>query len=264
MEQRLENKKIIVTGASSGIGERIAWHIAKNGGIPILVARSTEKMQKQCNEIRQTFNSSCYYYTADLTNQDELLQTTDVLLREHSKIDGLINNAGMGKFELVEEMSLKEVVLMFQLNVLSLMHFTKELLPHFQQNQQAHIVNIGSQAGKISTPKSAAYAATKHAVIGYSNSLRMEVAKDHIYVTTVNLGPVDTNFFAQADPSGMYQKNVRKYMLNPDHVARKLMKYLFKRKREINMPWWMEIGSKFYHISPGIMEKLLEKQFSKK
>ncbi|WP_042223522.1 SDR family NAD(P)-dependent oxidoreductase [Oceanobacillus manasiensis] len=260
----LENKKIIVTGASSGIGERIVWHIAASGGIPLLVARSTDKMKKQCETIMQTFNTDCCYYTSDLSNTSEMERTIELIFQDHAKIDGLINNAGFGKFQLVEDMSMQDVENMFQVNVLSLIHFTKMLLPHFQQNQHGHIVNLASQAGKISTPKSAVYAATKHAVIGFTNSLRMEIEKDNIFVTTVNLGPVDTNFFTQADPDGYYKKSVSRYMLNPDRVASKVSRHLFKQKREINMPGWMEIGSRLYHLFPSVMENLLKSQFNKK
>lgn len=263
-QRRLENKKVIVTGASSGIGESIVWQIAASGGIPLLIARSTAKMKEQCDKIKQTFNIDCYYYTCDLSNKNEMMRTADLLLQDHPIIDGLINNAGFGKFQLVEEISMQDVESMFQVNVISLIHFTKMLLPHFQQKQQGHIVNIASQAGKISTPKSAVYAATKHAVIGFTNSLRMETAKDHIFVTAVNLGPVDTNFFTQADPKGSYKKNVGRYMLDPNRVANKVTRNLFKQKREINMPGWMEAGSRLYHVFPGMMEKLLETQFNKK
>src|SRR5690606_33540996 len=127
-----------------------------------------------------------------------------------------------------------------------------------------HIVNIASQAGKISTPKSAVYASTKHAILGFTNALRQELMDKSIHVTAVNLGPVKTNFFSHADPEGSYQKNVGKYMLDPEKVAEKIANHLFTGKREINMPLWMDFGSRLYQLFPSMMEKALKKQFNKK
>ncbi|SDQ52524.1 hypothetical protein SAMN05216231_1802 [Virgibacillus salinus] len=264
MQNKVTNKKIIVTGASSGIGERMCWHIAKHGGTPIMLARSIEKLQNQQKLINQTFDISSYVYQVDLLNADELEKVIRQVLSEHTQIHGLINNAGAGVFDYVRDIQWLDVERMFQLNVFALMRGTKLLLPHFSQNQEGHFVNIASQAGKIATPKSSIYASTKHAVLGFTNALRLEISSKNIHVTAVNLGPVRTNFFTTADPSGNYQKSVERYMLDPDKVADNIVKHLFTKKREINLPWWMEMGSKFYQLFPRALEKSLRKQFNQK
>lgn len=123
---------------------------------------------------------------------------------------------------------------------------------------------IGSMAGKVATPKAAVYGASKHSIIGFSNGLRQELKPYGIHVTTVNLGPMDTNFFDTADPSGRYRQASARYMLQPDKVARKVISSIGKKKREINLPRWMSIGSKVYQLVPGVAEKLLGGQFNKK
>ncbi|GAA0609308.1 SDR family oxidoreductase [Virgibacillus siamensis] len=264
MQNRIAGKKIIITGASSGIGERIAWQIAENGGVPIMVARSINKLKNLQMQIKKTYQINSYAYQADLLNQKELDNVINQIIAEHTQIHGLINNAGAGVFDYVRDMQWSDVERMFQLNVFALMRGTKCLLPHFMQYNEGHIVNVASQAGKIATPKAAAYAATKHAVLGFTNSLRLETADFNIHVTAINLGPVNTNFFASADPSGDYQKNIERFMLHPDKVAMKVVKALFTDKREINLPGWMELGSKLYHLFPQALERLLKKQFDKK
>src|SRR5690625_7873825 len=102
--------------------------------------------------------------------------------------------------------------------------------------QKGHIVNIASQAGKLATPKSSASAATKHAVLGFTNALRLEAVKEGVQVTAANLGPVRTSFFKTADPEGAYQKNVAQYRLAPDYGARKVGRHWLTSKRETNMP----------------------------
>jgi short-subunit dehydrogenase len=170
----------------------------------------------------------------------------------------------MAVFENVADSKWQDIDRMLSVNVKSLFRTTHQLLPHFLQRGSGHIVNIASQAGKIATPKSAVYSATKHAVIGFTNALRMEVEGTGIYVTSVNLGPVRTNFFQQADPTGRYVRAVERIMLDPNQVAMAIVRYLFTKQREINLPAWMDSGSKVYSLAPGLMEKAMQRQFNKK
>ncbi|ASN05355.1 SDR family NAD(P)-dependent oxidoreductase [Virgibacillus necropolis] len=264
MNKRLIAKKVIVTGASSGIGERLVWHIAKNGGIPIMLARSIDKLEGIQHQLSEAFGIQAFSYQVDLLDEEKREAVFKQILIDHPQVCGLINNAGSGLFEYVESMNWEEAKKMFELNVFALVQGTQQVLNHFLTNREGHIVNIASQAGKMATPKSSVYASTKHAVLGFTNALRMEVASKHIAVTAVNLGPVRTNFFVDADPTGSYQVKIAAYMLDPDRVAKKIVNHLFKKKREINMPGWMEFGSKLYTLFPKTMELILKSQFNKK
>ncbi|WP_186578289.1 SDR family NAD(P)-dependent oxidoreductase [Aquibacillus kalidii] len=261
---KLRNKNIIITGASSGIGEEIALQVAEQGGNPILVARSVDKLKRMKMELESTYSVKCSFYQADLTDLSEWRRTLHQIMEDIAQVDALINNAGFGIFNKVGETNWEDIERMFQLNVYALIMGTHEILPYFINRREGHIINIGSQAGKIATPKSSVYSATKHAVIGFSNALRLEVEDQGVFVTTVNLGPVRTNFFDMADPSGNYQKAIGRYMLDPEKVARNITKALFTNKREINMPGWMEMGSKFYNLFPKLTERMLKSQFNKK
>lgn len=264
MNKRVASKKVIITGASSGIGERLVWHIARNGGVPIMLARSIDKLEAIQHQISEAFGIQASIYQVDLRDTAKRNVVFEQIFVDHASIHGLINNAGSGLFEYVESMNWEEAKKMFELNVFALMQGTQQVLTHFQSEGGGHIVNIASQAGKMATPKSSIYAATKHAVLGFTNALRMEVASKNIVVTAVNLGPVRTNFFVDADPTGSYQVKVAPFMLDPDRVARKIVSHLFKKKREINMPVWMEFGSKLYTLFPTAMEFILKSQFDKK
>src|SRR5690606_5732016 len=103
-----------------------------------------------------------------------------------------------------------------------LIHITKLTALRMTKRGSGHIINIASQAGKMATPKSAVYAATKFAVRGYSNALRLELRPFGIYVTTVNTGPMHTNFFNQADPTGSYLNKIARWVLDPQVVAKKV------------------------------------------
>lgn len=264
MNKRVANKKVIVTGASGGIGERLVWHIARSGGIPIMLARSIDKLESIQHQIGETFGIQAPIYQVDLLDEIKRNAVFEQIITEHSPVHGLINNAGSGLFEYVESMNWEEARKMFQLNVFALIQGTQQVLTEFLSEGEGHIINIASQAGKMATPKSSIYASTKHAVLGFTNALRMEVGDRNISVTAVNLGPVRTNFFVDADPTGSYQVKVAPYMLDPDRVAKRIVRHLFKKKREINMPGWMEFGSKLYTLFPAGMEFILKSQFNKK
>ena len=156
------------------------------------------------------------------------------------------------------------ILKMFHVNVFGMMHCTRLVLPHMLARKEGHIVNIGSQAGKVATPKTSVYAASKHAVIGFSNSLRMELQPDHVYVTTVNPGPVKTKFLDDADMTKQYANKVARWALTPETVANHVLRHLFTPKREINLPVSMAIGSWLYQVAPAIVETLGAPFFHKK
>ncbi len=260
----INKKKILITGASDGIGAAVAKTIAANGGVPILVARTEEKLKALQRELKQLYNVSAYIYVSDISNHESWFATMKQIEADVLEIDALINNAGYGLFERFDQLESDDIKGMVDLNVLGVMYTTKYFLPLLKKKSVSHIINIASQAGKIQTPKSAVYSATKSAVIAFTNSLRLELNMENVYVTSVNLGPVGTSFFSIADPEGTYIKNVKKYMLDPDRVAEKIVQTLFTSKREINLPNWMQLGSKLYQLCPHLMETLLRPLFYKK
>ncbi|MBB6455341.1 hypothetical protein HNQ94_003841 [Salirhabdus euzebyi] len=264
MKDRLVNKRIVITGASSGIGQQLAYEVAKAGAIPILVARSHSKLEEIVAHITEQFDRTSDYYVCDIGNKQQWQKTMEKIVQDHKQIHVLLNNAGFGLFQNVADMDVVDIEKMFSVNVHALMQSSHFFLTHMLAHGEGHIVNIASQAAKMATPKAAVYAATKHAVLGFTNGLRMEVEAEGIYVTAVNLGPVRTNFFQTADPGGNYEKALGRLLLDPKDVAEKVIRNLYKTKREINLPLWMELGSRFYRLFPGLTEKLFKKQFSKK
>lgn len=153
---------------------------------------------------------------------------------------------------------------MFDTNVLGLIQLTQLILPQMQARKAGHIINIASQAAKIATPKSTVYSATKYAVLGFSNALRLELMPDKIYVTTINPGPIATNFFDVADKSGNYLETVGKLVLQPEKVARKTVQIMGTKRREINLPFVMNIATRLYQVMPQVIEFFGKGAFLKK
>lgn len=264
MTSKLTGKTIIITGASSGIGEKIAYLVAEQGAHPILLARSYDQLAKIAQNIKDRYQIECNYYKVDVGNLENVEAVFEEILQKVGKVDVLVNNAGFGVFANVLDANLHQMKTMFEVNVFGLISCTKMVLPAMMERNAGHIINIASQAGKIATPKSSVYSATKHAVLGFTNSLRMELADTNIHVTAVNPGPIRTRFFDIADESGTYAKNVGRFMLDPDFVARKIVNSMLTPKREINLPGWMNAGSVFYTLFPRLVEKVGGKAFFKK
>ncbi|MEH6892178.1 SDR family oxidoreductase [Bacillus sp. JJ864] len=264
MNRRLQDKVIVITGASSGIGEELAMQVAGQGAIPVLIARTEEKLRELKQKIETTYRTSCHYYVLDVSNEEEVELVFTQVLQDIGSIDILVNNAGFGVFKTFVDASVQEVKDMFDVNVFGLVACTKAVLPYMIERNSGHIVNIASLAGKIATPKSSAYAATKHAVLGFTNSLRMELANTNITVTAINPGPIDTNFHTIADESGTYVKSVERYILKPNYVAQQIVKAIEMKKREVNLPKWMNLGPIIFSLFPGLFERVAGKSLSKK
>lgn len=264
MTNNLQGKNIFITGASGGIGAEIAKLCAQRGANLFLFARSLDKLNQLKGELEKQETPHIHVYKLDVSNTDEIHKVFNSALNEAGQIDVLINNAGFGVFRTAHEATIEEMKGMFAVNVIGLMACTRMVLPMMKEQRYGHIINIASQAGKIATPKSSVYSATKHAVLGYTNSLRLEVGDDHIFVTAVNPGPIATNFFEIADEQGTYVKNVQRYMLKPDYVAQRIVDAILTKKREINLPRWMNAGSLFYALFPNLFERLGKSAFNKK
>ncbi len=263
MNSFLKGKTVLITGASSGLGENLANYAAESGANVILIARNAAKLSEISARIKSNFQVNASVYPLDVTDFLLMEQIMKEILHDDD-IDVLINCAGFGLFETAENTPFETVSSMFDTNVLGLIRLTQLFIPHFKEKQNGHIVNIASQAGKIATPKSSAYAATKFAVLGYSNALRMELKADNIKVTTINPGPIATHFFDIADESGEYLKSVGFFVLKPEEVAKKTIRIIGKNRREVNLPFLMNLGTRIYQVIPSIVEFFGRNAFMKK
>ncbi|WP_167753846.1 SDR family oxidoreductase [Granulicatella sp. WM01] len=254
-------KTVVITGASGGLGEALVEQFAKEHTRLILVARQEEKLMHLC----QKWCHSCKeitYLLCDLASSKARVELLEKLKQE--KIDVFIHNAGYGYYFDAHQFHYADVENMMQVNLIAPIHLTNALLPKFYTQQSGHIIFVASQAGKMTTQKSSLYSATKFGLRGYANGIRLEAHDKHVYVTCVNPGPIATNFFKTADKTGRYVKAIGKYMLHPQDVAKRIYKSVGTPKREINMPYVMEIMAKCYVLFPKLGDYLTRSLFNKK
>lgn len=249
----------LITGASGGLGSEIAKQL-KGFKTIILVGRNENNLLAAANEVahaEQVITLQC-----DLSQRTEIEALASQINNDYKQIDLLINNAGFGEFKYFSEFELDDIEQMFKVNVLGLIYLTRLLALPMIKNKNGHIINIASMAGKIASSKSTIYSATKYAVIGFSNALRLELAPFGIFVTTVNPGPIATPFFEHSESNQSYLARVQNLALKPEKVAQKIVESVGYNKREINLPGYLECAARLYQLAPRIGDFLTAKVFN--
>jgi short-subunit dehydrogenase len=248
-----KRKSILITGATSGVGYALAKRLLAEGYEIWATGRSPQVLQDL-----QT--NGAHVIAADLTIEEDI----EKVVVQIGTPDCVIFSAGIGTFGFAHDISDESIHSMMDVNVIAPMKLTKQLLPNMIFRNYGQFIFLGSQAGKVATPKASVYAATKHAIIGYTNALRMEVAPFGIHVTTVNPGPIDTPFLDLADKTGKYRASLGKYLLNVNSVVDAVIQVIEKPVREVNLPRYMSITSKLHAVAPSLVERLGRNFFLKK
>ncbi|MBZ0178718.1 MAG: SDR family oxidoreductase [Melioribacteraceae bacterium] len=193
--EKLHGKIVLITGASSGIGEACAYAFAEEGANVIIAARRLERLNNLEKDLKEKYNIKVLTYQLDVRNKDKVFEFVDNLPEEWKKIDILINNAGLGRgLEKFYEDNHDSWDEMIDTNVKGLLYVTKAIVPRMVERKSGHIINIGSIAGHEAYSKGAIYCATKHAVSAITKSLRMDVLDKNIRVSSVDPGMVETEF----------------------------------------------------------------------
>ncbi|WP_314065530.1 SDR family oxidoreductase [uncultured Vagococcus sp.] len=260
----LTGKVVVITGGSAGLGEQIAYEAAKRNAIVVVCARRINLIGKVREACTLLSNFEAHSFQLDIGNPDNVEEVYEKITEDVGAVDILVNCAGFGLFRNFTDFDLSVAEEMFRVNVLGLMYMTQKIAIDMAERQTGHIVNIASQAAKMATVKSTIYSATKFAVLGFSNALRLELKPLGVKVTTVNPGPIATNFFDIADESGDYLANVNWLVLQPQPLAEKIVNSFNTNRREINAPGILEVASKAYLLFPRIGDYFAGNMFNTK
>ena len=189
------NKTILITGASSGIGEGCARKFASQGARLILNSRSADKLTALAEELKEKYDAECYLMPFDVCNRESAAAALNALPQEWKSIDVLINNAGLAiGVDKEYEGNLDEWDVVIDTNVKALLSMTRLVVPGMVERGRGHIINIGSIAGDAAYPGGSVYCATKAAVKALSDGLRIDLVDTPLRVTNIKPGLVETNF----------------------------------------------------------------------
>jgi serine 3-dehydrogenase len=192
---RLEGKRVLITGASAGIGEACARHFAAQGAHLLLSARRLDRIAALAKELAEKHGIEARADTLDVTDRDAVPAYVDGLLARGLVPDILINNAGKAKgLDKLHEGTVDHWDEMIDTNIKGLLYVTRAVLPHMVQRDSGHVINIGSIAGRWVYPKGAVYNATKFAVKAISEAMNIDLLGTRIRVSSVDPGLAETEF----------------------------------------------------------------------
>ncbi|KAM4662499.1 dehydrogenase/reductase SDR family member 7 [Discoglossus pictus] len=220
-----------VTGASSGIGEELAYQLAKLGAPLILSARRGDELHRvkqKCLEISSLEDKDILVVPLDLTDTNSHKPATERVLQHFGRIDILVNNGGRSQRSLFVETNLDVYRALMDLNYLGTISLTKHVLQHMIERKRGKIINISSVTGFIGVPLSSGYAASKHALQGFFNSLRVELgAYPDITITNVCPGPVQSkvveNAFTEEADKSFASRADQSYKMPTDRCVRLIL-----------------------------------------
>ncbi|TBB14996.1 SDR family oxidoreductase (plasmid) [Rhizobium ruizarguesonis] len=191
MSDNIAGKVIVITGASSGLGEATARHLAERGATVVMGARRADRIEALAQELNAAGHKALAIAT-DVTAADQVKNLVDTAVREFSRLDVMLNNAGLMPLAPLERLRIDEWDRMIDVNIKGVLYGIAAALPHMKTQKSGHIINVSSVYGHVVDPGAAVYCATKFAVRALSEGLRKEVKPYNIRTTIISPGALKT------------------------------------------------------------------------
>lgn len=243
---------VLLTGASSGFGLLTSISLLKNGFLVIATMRNLEKGQVLKESIPTEYLDSLEIVKLDVTDHEGSKETVKELIERIGKIDVLVNNAGYAEAGFGEEVTMERYRQQFETNFFGLVAMTQFVLPHMRERKQGKIINISSVSGRFGFPALSPYAASKHAVEGFSESLRLEMLPFGVYVSLIEPGSYQTEIWSKGliatndSQDSPYQTNMNNIMKavkktaanagNPQEVADLIVQVAASTRPKLRYP----------------------------
>lgn len=223
----LQDRVIVITGASSGFGELTAQMCARAGARLVLVARSADKL----DQLAQTLGGPerVLVVPTDITDQAAVEQMAALVIKQYGRVDVLVNNAGHGFFDPVADLAPEIVAGMLDVNVLGALRCTQALLPHMRRQRSGQIIVVASIAGLLPFRNMGGYSASKFALVGLFQTLQLELVGSGIRCAIICPGPSLTNFMQNAEVNKFPRITRMLPWLKPEQVATEVVRAITRR-----------------------------------
>ncbi|MCE7859091.1 MAG: SDR family oxidoreductase [Chloroflexi bacterium CFX2] len=261
----IKGRVVIVTGASSGIGEATAREFARESAKVVLAARRVDKLESLAKEIdAMGTGAQAHVVQADLAKLDDIQKLVDETVQVFGRIDVLVNNAGFGRLDWLENLDpVKDIQAQIDVNVMGVIQTTRLVLPLMIKQRSGSIVNMCSMAGLIGTPTYTIYSASKHAMHGFSEALRREVKPWGIDVSLVYPGGVVTEFASHAGIKRKTKATTPKFMLlTAEQVGQAVVKLVRRPRRMWIIPWMWGFTVFMNRFFPGFVDSVNINRFT--
>lgn len=257
-----KNKRVWITGASSGIGEALAYAFAEQGANLILSSRNEKELcrvRAACSPNAQEIQ----VVPLDVSKYDEVFKIAEKVLSQVGKIDVLINNAGISQRGLAQDTDFEVVKKIMDIDYFGTIALTKAVLPSMLMHKLGHIVVVTSVVGHVGTPGRSAYSAAKHALHGFFDALRAEIWRENVKVLLVVPGYIKTKIsFNALTADGTPQNKMDDGQANgimPEELATKILNAIERNKNELQVAGLKETMALYMkRFFPGILAKILQ------
>jgi len=228
MNMKLNNKTIVITGASDGIGKQVALKLAEGKVSLALLARNEQALKAVQAECQERGCPKVEIYLCDLRETTQISQAVNQIMADFKQVDGLLNIAGIWqKLSPIEDISAEVVADVIRTNLTGLIDCTRLLLPHLKKQAEAVIINVSSKSGVVAQAGQAVYTATKYGVRGFTEVLKIDLKGTNVRVAGVYQGGTNTQLFAKAGD----QPPIEKYT-QPEDLADVIV-YMISRPEKI-------------------------------
>ena len=261
MRRTLEKKRILLTGASSGIGAVLAVMLAKEGADLVLLARRKDRLQDIADQIAQQFgnNRKVILVDGDVTDPEVRQRAVQSAVEQLGGLDILINNAGVGAMARIEDTTQETLHRVFEVNFFSLFELTQLALPHLKQGIEPLVVNLGSIVGLRGVPHYGVYGSAKFAVTGLSESMRAEFSKHGIDVLLVCPGTTETEFFDVLHQATSKPKLPIHRPVTSEYVSERIVRAMKQGKHKIIPYFPAVLLDKLNRLCPRFVDWIMKR-----
>jgi short-subunit dehydrogenase len=256
--REIKGSRILVTGASSGIGRAVALALASAGAELVVLARREDRL-KQLAEDAAALGAKIETVAGDITDEACRRRAIDAAVRHYNGLDILVNNAGVGAMGLFEHADPARVRRVFEVNFFALVEMTRLALPLLQKGVRPMVVNVSSILGHRAVPYSSEYSASKYAVQGFSEAIRAEFTRHRIDVLVVSPGTTETEFFDSVIERTGEPAWPKHTPISPEKVARQMVRAMRQGRHEIIPYFPGKLLCWINRLSPSLMDRYLSR-----
>ncbi len=253
MSPRFQDKVVVITGASSGIGRETALAFARAGAHVVLAARNEANLREMVDaypDLRERF----LVVPADVTKDEDVRRLVATTISKLGRVDIFVNNAGIGMRATVADMPIEDVRSLMEVNFHGPLRCIQAVLPHMQRQGAGQIVNVGSVLSMVITPRNSAYCASKFALLALTDSLRLELHDTGIEAISVLPAYTDTPFFDHMFRYGGPTRISPFKGQHPAKVARAILRGCARHKRQVVLTFSARLGIWLRRFAPRLLD----------
>jgi short-subunit dehydrogenase len=255
LRRAVEGKRVMITGASDGIGKQLAFDVARAGGHVLLVARTRSKLEAVRDEIGQ-IGGTAFVHPCDLSDMDDIARMADEVVAEHGAVDILVNNAGRSIRRSIKLSfdRFHDFERTMQLNYFGGVRLILKLLPAMIEQQFGHIIHVSSIGVQVNAPRFSAYVASKAAMDAFGRCIAAEIIDDNVHITAVHMPLVRTKMIA---PTKIYD---RLPTLTPHEASKMICDAMINRDKKVATAMG-SIGELSYAVAPKLVDQVAHRAY---